>query len=110
PDIARRFDAVSSVRRIPGGRRTGTRCRGARSVPENHRRPRTRDRREGGLMPPYPKANWVCASWWAATPAQRSTTRRRIAVLWSKAAAAPKPRHKEFVDELKGWSGRLADG
>uniref|UniRef100_UPI0005925A28 hypothetical protein n=1 Tax=Nocardia higoensis TaxID=228599 RepID=UPI0005925A28 len=61
-------------------------------------------------MPPYPKANWVCESWWAATPAQRSTTRRKLAVLWSKAAAAPKPRHKEFVDELKGWSGRLADG
>jgi len=31
-------------------------------------------------------------------------------VLWSKAAAAPKPRHKEFVDELKGWSGLLGDG
>ncbi|WP_157101228.1 hypothetical protein [Nocardia shimofusensis] len=61
-------------------------------------------------MPPYPKASWVSESWWAPTAADRTTTRRKLAVLWSKAAAAPKPRHKEFVDELKGWSGQLGDG
>lgn len=61
-------------------------------------------------MPPYPKASWVGEQWWAATAQGRTISRRRLAVLWSKAAAAPKPRHKEFVDELKGWSGLLGDG
>lgn len=61
-------------------------------------------------MPPYPKASWVSESWWAQASADRTLTRRRLAVLWSRAAAAPKPRHKEFVDELKGWSGQLGDG
>jgi len=61
-------------------------------------------------MPPYPRAGWVSESWWATDPAERTTSRRALAIAWSRAAAAPKPRHKEFVDELTGWAGRLGDG
>ncbi|CAM3094546.1 hypothetical protein [Skermania piniformis] len=59
-------------------------------------------------MPPYPVADWSAESTWWAPGRATATSRRSLVAAWVVRAAAPKPRKKEFVDELKGWSGALA--
>ncbi|MFD3458366.1 hypothetical protein ACFWVM_01535 [Nocardia fluminea] len=66
----------------------------------------------GGVTPSltgqrYPQPDWIRELWWVRTGSRPEVSRTELARLWFGAAAAPKPRKKEFIDELKGWSGML---
>ncbi|WP_019931281.1 hypothetical protein [Nocardia sp. BMG111209] len=56
---------------------------------------------------PYPKPTWVAPLWWVPRNGASPTSRHELVVAWVARAEPPKPRKKEFVDEIKGWSGIL---
>ena len=65
-------------------------------------------RKEAGL-PPYPRAEWATDRWWAPAPSKTETSRDLFTKLWVRRSSPPKPRVKEYGDEVRGWSGLLAD-
>ncbi|MFD6397543.1 hypothetical protein [Nocardia sp. NPDC060249] len=56
----------------------------------------------------YPQPDWIRELWWVRTGSRPEVSRTVLARQWFAAAEAPKPRKKEFIDELKGWSGVLS--
>jgi hypothetical protein len=65
--------------------------------------------RRGDGVAPYPRAVWATAGWWATSVANTEMSRDRFARLWVGESAPPKPPVREYSEEVRGWSGLLAD-